>query len=90
MCFEICSKYGLWWKFNVFCCQGTCIASYFSRILDIPKSMHTHLCGFRLPMFVAMIPTCVVCPLCKNNGSTFPSMTIARINGNPQGCFYIL
>jgi hypothetical protein len=41
-------------------------------------------------MFVAIIPTCVVCPLCKNNGSTSPSMTIAKINGNPQVCVYIL
>jgi hypothetical protein len=39
-------------------------------------------------MFVVMIPTCVVCPLCKNIGNTFPSMIVARINGNPQGCFY--
>jgi hypothetical protein len=41
-------------------------------------------------MFVVTIPTCVVCPLCRNNGNTLPTMTIAIINGNPQGCFYIL
>jgi hypothetical protein len=36
-------------------------------------------------MFIAMIPTCVVCPLWRNNENTIPFTRVAIINGNPQG-----